>query len=287
MKKEILVIGGTGTIGKTLVQLLGEKNTNYRVLARSETTQAQLKSQDIPCVKGALGEWDNIESLLTDIDTIFLLTSGSLEMFEQHKELIDRAVKMGVRKIVRLSAQPARVGSDMTLYDLHGRADEYLKQSGIKYVILRPHYFMQNMQIMHAQSIKENNMFAQYLGDARIPMVDTRDIAKAAFHCLTTEEFENETFIISGPRVINFDDIAKVLSKSLNREIQYVSISYEDQANGFKAGGIPDWQTESVMKLFKTWAETPEHHTSPDFEKITKTKPTDIEQYVADFADSF
>ncbi len=67
MKKEILVIGGTGTIGKTLVQLLGEKNTNYRVLARSETTQAQLKSQDIPCVKGALGEWDTKKERMTTL----------------------------------------------------------------------------------------------------------------------------------------------------------------------------------------------------------------------------
>jgi len=287
MKKEILVIGGTGTIGKTLVELLRENNINYRLLVRSETSAEQLKSQNIPCVKGALGEWQAVEALLTSVDTIFLLTSVSLEMFELHKGLIDRAVKAGVRKIVRLSALPAHAGSDMLAYDLHGKADEYLKKSGIEYVILRPHYFMQNMQMMHAAYIKEKNMFAQYLGDARIPMVDSRDIAKAAFHCLTTDEFNNETYIITGPRAISFTDVAKALSQSLDRNIQYVSLSYEDQEMGFKAAGLPDWNTKSIMKLFRTWVETPEHKVSPDFEKITKTKPTDIEKYAADFADSF
>jgi uncharacterized protein YbjT (DUF2867 family) len=228
-----------------------------------------------------------VEAALTNVDAIFLLTSPSPEMFELHQGLIDRAVKANVRKIVRLSAEPAHAGSDMPMYDLHGRADDYLKQSDIEYVILRPHYFMQNMLMMHAPSIKETSSFAQYLGDARIPMVDSRDIARVAFLCLTTDEFNNETYVITGPRAISFTDVAKALSKSLDRDIRYVSLSYEDQEKGFKAAGLPDWTAKTVLTLFRSWVETPEHRVSPDFEKITKTKPTDIEKFAADFADSF
>ncbi len=287
MKDEILVIGGTGTIGETLVELLRENDINYRLLVRSETTEEQLKSQGVPCVRGALGDWRAVEAALTNVDAIFLLTSPSPEMFELHQGLIDRAVKASVRKITRLSAEPAHAGSDMPMYDLHGRADDYLKRCDIEYVILRPHYFMQNVLTMHAPFIKESSTFAQYLGDARIPMVDSRDIARVAFHCLTTDEFNNETYIITGPRAISFTDVAKALSKSLDRDIQYVSLSYEDQEKGFKAAGIPEWIVESTLKLFRTWVETPEHKVSPDFEKITKTRPTDIEKFAADFADSF
>ncbi len=287
MKREILVIGGTGTIGKTLVELLRENNINYRLLVRNKTTEEQLKSQDVPCVVGALGEWPAVEAALTNVDAIFLLTSPSPELFELHQGLIDRAVKAGVRKIVRLSAVPAHAGSDMPMYDLHGRADDYLKESDIEYIILRPHYFMQNMLTMHAPFIKESSTFAQYLGDARIPMVDSRDIARVAFHCLTTDEFNNETYIITGPRAISFTDVAKALSKSLGRDIQYVSLSYGDQEKGFQAAGLPDWTAKTVLKLFRTWVETAEHRVSPDFERITKTKPTDIEKFAADFADSF
>lgn len=118
-------------------------------------------------------------------------------------------------------------------------------------------------------------------------MVDSRDIARVAFHCLTTDEFNNETYIITGPRAISFTDVAKALSKSLDRDIQYVNLSYEDQEKGFKAAGLPDWTAGTVLKLFRTWVETPEHKVSPDFEKITKTKPTDIERFAADFAEAF
>ena len=287
MGSEVLVIGGTGTIGKTLVELLRETDNNYRLLVRSETTEEELRSQEVPSVRGALGDWRTAEAALTNVDAIFLLTSSSPEMFELHQGLIDRAVKAGVRKIVRLSAVPAHAGSDMPMYDLHGRADDYLKQSDIECVILRPHYFMQNILMMHAPFIRESSTFAQYLGDARIPMVDSRDIARVAFHCLTTDEFNNETYIITGPRAISFADVAKALSKSLDRDIQYVSLSYEDQEKVFKAAGLPDSTAKTVLTLFRTWVVTPEHKVSPDFEKITKTKPTDIEKFAADFADSF
>ena len=163
LKNEILVIGGTGTIGKTLVEVLRENDINYRLLVRSKTAEEQLKSQEVPCVVGALGEWPAVETALTNVNAIFLFTSPSPEMFELHQGLIDRAVKASVRKIVRLSAEPAHAGSDMPMYDLHGRADDYLKQSDIEYVILRPHYFMQNILVMHAPFIRESSTFAQYL----------------------------------------------------------------------------------------------------------------------------
>lgn len=286
-KTEILVIGGTGNIGKPLVKLLQENNANYRVLIRSEANEQQLTSRGIPTVRGALGEWSTVDAALAKVDTVFLLSSPAPEMLELHQGLIDRAVAIGVRKIVRLSAEPADDGSDMGLYDLHGKADAYLEQSGLEYVILRPHYFMQNMETMHAAFIKESNMFAQYLGDARIPMVDARDIAKAAFYCLTSDDFNNETHYITGPRAISFADVASALSKSLGRNIQYVPLSYEDQAAGFKAAGLPDWTTDTVLKLFRIWVEAGVREASPDFEKITKTPATDIEQWAVDFSDSF
>ena len=175
----------------------------------------------------------------------------------------------------------------MPMYDLHGRADDYLRQSEIDSVVLRPHYFMQNIPLMHAATIKESGSFAQYLGETRIPMVDTRDIAEAAFHCLTTDAFNNATHVITGPRAINFTDVAEALSKALDRNIRYQSLSYEEQEAGFQAAGLPEWVFQPTLTLFRSWTETSEHPVSPDYERITKMPPTDIETFAADFADAF
>jgi len=286
-KTEILVIGGTGNIGKPLVELLQENNADYRVLVRSEVNEQQLASQGIPTVRGALGEWLTVDTALTKVDTVFLLTSPDLNLLELHTGLIDRAVAAGVRKIVRLSSQPAQTNADVPMYGMHAQADEYLQQSGLEYVILRPDYFMQNMENLHSAYIKDSNMFAQYLGDACIPIVDARDIAKAALVCLTSDEFNQQTHYITGPRAITFADVASALSQSLGREIQYVPLTFEDQLAGFTAAGIPAEVSDGVMKVFKSWVDAGVREPESDFEKITKSKATDIEQYAIDFVTSF
>ena len=193
----------------------------------------------------------------------------------------------GVEKIVRLSAEPARVGSPLPNYDDHGRADQHLIEAPISHVIVRPHYFMQNIANMHGDMIKANNMFAQYLGESKIPMIDTRDIAAAAHSCLTTDDFDNQTWVITGPRPLSFGDVAAALSAQLGRDIHYHSLAYEKQEAGLKAAGIPDAVVTSVMGLFKSWSEQPVHDTTTGFEQITSRAPTDIETYVADFAHLF
>ena len=286
MANEILIIGGTGNVGAPLVQLLKDSSESYRVLARSDDSEAKLASQSIPTVRGALGDWPGIEAAVSGADTVFLLSSPTPEMLELHKGLIDHAVSAGVRKIVRLSAEPARESSGMPLYEQHAQADDHLMASGLSYVILRPHYFMQNIPQMHGTFIKEKQMFAQYLGDARIPMVDTRDIAKAAFHCLTSDEFNDTIQYITGPRAIGFGDVAAAFSSSLGKDIQYVSLSYEDQKAGFETFGMPEWTINTVMTLFKRWVDDGERAASQDFEHITGAKATDIEQFAAGVADS-
>jgi len=286
-KMKILVIGGTGTIGKELVSLLKKNDADYSVLVRKKEKAEELRSSGIPTVVGSLGEWSTIEHAFEGVDTIFLLTSPAPEMLDLHKRVIDMAVKTGVRKIVRSSAEPASYSDGMPLYEQHAAADKYLEQSGLKYVILRPHYFMQNIQIMHTEFIKSKSMFAQYLGDTRIPMIDVRDIAKAAFFALTKDDFNNQTYVLTGPRSISFTDVAKALSNVLDRDIKYVSLSYDEQKAGLKSMGVPEWTSNTVMKLFKIWEEKGENEVSNDFEKITNTKAIDIEEYAKDYVEIF
>ncbi|MES0828370.1 NmrA family NAD(P)-binding protein [Ruegeria sp. SCP11] len=287
MSNNILVIGGTGNIGTPLVGLLKDSAENYKVLARSDESAASLAAQNVPTIRGALGEWSGIETALGGIDTVSLLSSPSPDMPNLHKGLIDRAVSAGVRKIVRLSAEPANDAEGLPMYEDHADADAYLQASGLEYVILRPHYFMQNIVEMHAGYMKNNGMFAQYLGNARIPMVDTRDVARAAFIALTSNEFNGEIYEITGPRAISYYDVAKAFSNALGKDIQYVSMSYEEQKAGLEALGLPDMITTTVMTLFKRWADAGERPATQVFEEMTGQIATDIDVFATDAAQQF
>ena len=287
MNNEILVIGGTGQVGTHLVDLLINNDSNFKLLVRSQEKKEKLSKQGINAVIGTVGDEDSLKFALAGIDQVFLLTSNTPDMFDSQKQFIDLAVKAGVRKIVRLSAQPADADCDMGMYSEHGKIDNYLIQSDIKQVILRPTYFLQNMATMHGAFIKENNMFAQYLGDTKIPMIDTRDIAEAAFYVLHSDAFNNNTYYLTGPKAVSFADFATALSDKLQREISYQNISYAQQEAGLKGAGIPDWVCDTVMKLFKQWAENEDHAVTEDFEKITGKKAIGIEQYIDEHLTAF
>ena len=276
MNNEILVIGGTGQVGSHLVDLLINNDSNFKLLARSQEKKEKLAEQGINSVIGSVGDETSLKLALVGIEQIFLLTSNDPEMFGSQKHLIDLAIEVGVRKIVRLSAEPADAGCDMGMYSEHGKIDNYLIQSDIEHVILRPTYFLQNMAVMHGGFIKENNMFAQYLGETKIPMIDTRDIAEAAFHTLQSDQFNNAMYYLTGPKTVSFADFATALSDKLQRKISYQNISYAQQEAGLKGAGIPDWVCDTVMKLFKQWAENEDHAGTDDFEKITGKKAIGI-----------
>ena len=135
MNKKIVVIGGTGTIGGTVVELLEENNADFKVVVRSDEKASSFKDKGIETEIGSLGE-DLSEEILKGADSIFLLTSPSPMLFDQHKRLIDQAVKAGVRKIVRLSALPAETNPEVPMYAPHKQSDDYLMASGLEYVIL-------------------------------------------------------------------------------------------------------------------------------------------------------
>lgn len=287
MNNEILVIGGTGQVGNHLVDLLINNDSNFKLLARSLEKKEKLAEQGINSVIGAVGDEASLKFALADIEQVFLLTSNDPEMFNSQKQLIDLAIEAGVRKIVRLSAEPADADCDMGMYSEHGKIDNYLIQSDIEHVILRPTYFLQNMAAMHGAFIKENNMFAQYLGETKIPMIDTRDIAEAAYYALHSDQFNNATYYLTGPKAISFADFATALSDKLERKISYQNISYTQQEAGLKGAGVPDWVCDTVMKLFKKWAENEDHAVTDDFEKITGKKSIGIEQYIAEHLTAF
>ncbi|WP_114287968.1 NmrA family NAD(P)-binding protein [Candidatus Halocynthiibacter alkanivorans] len=284
MKNEILVIGGTGNIGMPLVDLLKDSDQDYRVVVRSDGSEAKMASKGVPTVRAELGDWPSVETALWNVDTAFLLSSPSPVMSDLHKGLIDRAISANVRKIVRLSAEPARHSKGLPMYEQHSEVDDYLTASGLDYVILRPRYFMQNIPQMHAVFMKEKQMFAQYPGNTRIPMMDTRDIAKAVLAGLTSDTYNGKIHYLTGPEAISFHDVAEAFSKPLGKDIQYVNLSYEDQKAGLESYGTPDMIVETVMTLFKRWAEGGDQPATSDYENITGAKATGIDQFAAETA---
>jgi len=144
--ENILVAGANGTTGKKIVNLLKESQYfNPVAMVRKEEQLAQFKNNGIETVLADLEE--DLTDAVKNIDKIvFAAGSGGKKVVavdqEGAKRLVDAAKSAKIKKFVMLSSMGADApgeAEDLKDYlSAKRNADEYLKNSGLNYAIVRP-----------------------------------------------------------------------------------------------------------------------------------------------------
>ena len=139
-------------------------------------------------VDAVLGDLDRPETLATaiaGIDTLFLVTAPTPAQVAQETAAIDAAERVGVRRIVKVSASDCNVRSRIPWAKSHARIDHHLRASVVDWTILMPTAFMQNFLWFTTPVAK--GYLPLGAGKGSVSWVDTRDIARVAVTVLTQE----------------------------------------------------------------------------------------------------
>ena len=83
---------------------------------------------------------------------------------------------------------------------------------------------------VQAKQSKTQNAIYLPGGDAKISLVDARDVAAVAAGVLTGNgsQHMNKVYDITGPEALSHSQFADILSKETGRKISYMNISGED-----------------------------------------------------------
>jgi uncharacterized protein YbjT (DUF2867 family) len=281
----ILVIGATGNIGGALVRELEQKKTAYRALVRDKK---KAEASGIPAanlIEGDLAKPETLERALAGVEKVFVVTPAGPEQQAQETNLIKRAKAAGVKHLVKMSALGADEKSDLTLARSHGTIERELKSSGLTWTILQPHFFMQNF--LHYGTIASDAAFYAPLGDAKVAMIDARDIASTAAAVLTTAGHENRTYVLTGGEALSFAEAAKELSKQLGREVRYIDVTPEQAKQGIVASGAPEWLADDLVKLYGVFKAGHGAFVSTAVQQVTGRAPRKFADFVRDNAVAF
>ena len=139
----ILVFGATGDIGGELISILSSEGVRAVAVTRAPERQRLLRG--IRWTKADLAEPASIEGLLGGVKTMFLLTGNGPDLAALQITAIRAAAKARVEYVVKLSALGASDHSKSPIGRAHYEAEQELIASGMRWVILRPHAFMQNL----------------------------------------------------------------------------------------------------------------------------------------------
>lgn len=204
----LLIIGGTGTLGRQIVLQALTKGYRVRCLVRNLRKANFLKEWGAELIYGDLILPETIPACLKGITAIIDasttrpndLTAMKKIDWDGKLALIEAAKVAGIKHFIFCSALNAEQFSFIPLMKMKKRIEIYLKKSDISFTIFRLTGFYQALIQQYAIPILEG--FPIWITDEQIDIsyIDTQDIARFCVRSLQLPKTKNKVFILEGPK---------------------------------------------------------------------------------------
>jgi uncharacterized protein YbjT (DUF2867 family) len=236
----IVIIGGTGNIGRQVIAQLTSTRTPVRALVRNPD-EARLPQQ-VEVFRGDLTCPDTLDACLAGIDTVFLVWTApadavgpALARIAQH-----------ARRIVFLSA-PLKTAHPFFQQPNSSRAlaeniERTIEASGVEWTYLRAGMFALNARHFWGPQIRAGDVVRwPYLAAPTAP-VDERDIAAVAVRTLSDEGHAGMEYVLTGPQSLSQREQISTIGTVIGRPLIVDEVSPDEaRREGFAPMLLDAW----------------------------------------------
>lgn len=282
----ILVTGATGNVGPHLVRELTARGEHVRAFVRDPGKARALLGDQGDVATGDYADPSSITAALDGVDRVFLLTPSHPEMVNYERTILDGAVAAGVQRVVKMSTVGADPRSDGRFASWQGQCEELLGATPIPAVILRSSYHMTNV-CLYAESIRSTGKIFAPAGDAKIAMVDRRDLAAVAALALTEDGHDGRTYVVTGPEAITFHDVAGQLSQVLGKTVEFLDVPDEAAVAAALQAGAPAWLATGIGEVHRQLKRGIAAQTSDVARVLLEREPYSFADFARDTAEVF
>jgi uncharacterized protein YbjT (DUF2867 family) len=287
---KVLVTGATGNVGSRVVRDLTARGENIRLFVRDPGRAARMLGDGheggVEIFPGDFSDAASVRRAMGGVDAVFLACPNDPRQVEYETGLIDATLEAGVRRIVKLSALGAEVGSPVAFWDWHGRIEEHLRASGLPAVVLRPTFNMTNL-LGSAEAVRQaGSLFAPADG-ARVAMIDPADVAAVAAVALAEDGHGAEAHTLTGPEAISFERVAEELSAATGRRVRFVSVPDEAARRSMVEQGVPEFVAGQIAAVFGFLRRGDQDLTTEAVRALTGREPRSLARFVRENAEAF
>lgn len=253
---EVLVVGGTGFIGRSLVRALAQRRRSVAVLARDVDAVPRLfASEQIGAFRGSVLDPSSLDAAMRGCDTVIDLASGGMGHPSELRgpivggaiNVAERAAQRGVRHLVHLSSIAALYlgrrneivrGDAGVDSQLQHRADyarakaeaeegvrAVCRRHGLALTILRPGLVVGEARTPFHGGVGEFNRETHCLGWNRgrnpLPFVLVEDVADAIAKVVEVGSREGACFNLVGDVRLTAQEYIQELGDALGRPLRY------------------------------------------------------------------
>jgi uncharacterized protein YbjT (DUF2867 family) len=225
----ILIIGGSGNLGRATVKQLLKNGEVVRVMTRAPEKVLDLQARGVDVVQGDLLDKASLVRACRGAEKVLASAHSILGRGKEaskyvdlqgHKDLIDAAKAAGVKHFVYVSVYEFDpIFRKVPFFAIKYQVENYLRASGLSYAILRPTAFMES----HAERfiglpILETGKVSLF-GPGQFPrnFVAAADVAKIAVLALSDESLHGQTINIGGPENPTNMDVVRLYEQVAGR----------------------------------------------------------------------
>jgi uncharacterized protein YbjT (DUF2867 family) len=272
----ILLTGATGAVSSGVIQALQGAGHRLIGLVRDPAKAAHL---GIELRTGDLSYLRTIESAFEGVDTAWVLTPPGPNAPIQSSNAVWAARLGGVKHVVRMSAIGAAHDAPNLNSRLHALSDSELVGSGLTYTLVQPHFFMQNL-MMAAQSITDQGTIYFSLGDAKIPMIDLRDISSTVAAILANPgPHAGKTYTLTGPAAVTMAQVAAAIGEALGKPVTYVPVPVAAAVDSLTKMGLDDYNQVALRDYFTSYSRGWKSDVTTTVKDITGTAARGIGEF--------
>ena len=255
----VLVVGGTGHLGRRLVQALAARGVRMRALVREGSDAAALAQHGAEVVRGDLLDRASLVPAIAGVRAVVSTAAGYTRRRKSdtadvddlgHRNLIDAAREAGVGRFVLTSILNCDQAPEVPHFASKARVERYLQDAGVPFVILRPGAFIDQPMDVWANGLRKGRLPA--VGDADVPWthVHTREIARCLALAVDADGVLGRRIDIGCDAPVSARQVARVASSLLGREVRLKAVPWGVASTGARVMGVFDSRARDFRVTF-------------------------------------
>jgi uncharacterized protein YbjT (DUF2867 family) len=217
--QSILVIGGTGMLGKPVVRGLQAASYTVRVLTRRPIKAQALLGKGVEVIKGDIDDEGSLDAALRDCMGVHISLNGGFDVDLERRgaaNVAQAAQRANVTRLTYLSG--ASVFAENCWYA--GTRDRFKAEAAIRaadvpYTIFKATYFMESLpRFVHGKR-------ALLIGKQPFSWhwLAAEDYARMVVRAYTTPEAANKSLFVYGPQALLMRDALQIFCRIAHPEV--------------------------------------------------------------------
>jgi uncharacterized protein YbjT (DUF2867 family) len=224
----LLIVGGTGTLGRQIVRKALEDGFQVRCIVRNKRTANFLREWGAELVYGDLTIPETLplsfQGVTAVIDASTTRSEDDAKMVDVDwygkLMLIEMAKRANIKRFIFFSIFNADQYPSITLMQQKANIEKVLKNSGVPYTIFQCAGFYQALISQYAIPILEGKTVWKTSESMAMSYIDTQDVAKFCIKSLSLKETENKTIFLGGAKSWSSDEIINLCEKLSGQKAQ-------------------------------------------------------------------